>query len=138
MCPRFCSSIVAQDTKGNIFHGRNLDYPHDVLKNLTIDILFIKNGQVGDDHTSCSVWFPLHCKHVLRVTLDVQSSERSYYCVNFPPVFSRWPTEELLLLVMLDYGLGKVQISSLCQEMKEVSALFVRISFTVFYLHLNV
>ncbi|KAM9446257.1 N-acylethanolamine-hydrolyzing acid amidase-like [Clarias gariepinus] len=42
----FCTSIVAQDTKGTIYHGRNLDYPHEVLKNLTIDIQFIKNGEV--------------------------------------------------------------------------------------------
>uniref|UniRef100_A0A8B9JGP7 N-acylethanolamine acid amidase n=1 Tax=Astyanax mexicanus TaxID=7994 RepID=A0A8B9JGP7_ASTMX len=42
----FCTSIVAQNSNGNIYHGRNLDYPHEVLKNLTIDILFIKNGQV--------------------------------------------------------------------------------------------
>ncbi|XP_051537150.1 N-acylethanolamine-hydrolyzing acid amidase-like isoform X1 [Myxocyprinus asiaticus] len=43
----FCTSIVTQDTKGNIYHGRNLDYPHDVLRNLTLDILFIKNGKVA-------------------------------------------------------------------------------------------
>lgn len=42
----FCTSIVTQDTKGNIYHGRNLDYPHDVLRNLTLDVVFIKNGQV--------------------------------------------------------------------------------------------
>ncbi|ROL42511.1 Serine/threonine-protein phosphatase with EF-hands 2 [Anabarilius grahami] len=43
----FCTSIVTQDTKGNIFHGRNLDYPHDVLKNLTLDVHFMKNGKVA-------------------------------------------------------------------------------------------
>jgi len=43
---RFCTSIVTQDTKGNIYHGRNLDYPHDVLRNLTLDVLFMKNGKV--------------------------------------------------------------------------------------------
>ncbi|XP_076853928.1 N-acylethanolamine-hydrolyzing acid amidase-like [Brachyhypopomus gauderio] len=48
----FCTSIVAQDTKGNIYHGRNLDYPYDVLRNLTIDILFIKNGKVAYRGTS--------------------------------------------------------------------------------------
>ncbi|TSM85972.1 Solute carrier family 13 member 2 [Bagarius yarrelli] len=41
----FCTSIVAQDTRGKIYHGRNLDYPHNVLKNLTIDVHFIKNGE---------------------------------------------------------------------------------------------
>ncbi|XP_026994212.1 N-acylethanolamine-hydrolyzing acid amidase isoform X2 [Tachysurus fulvidraco] len=43
----FCTSIVAQGTEGKIYHGRNLDYPHDVLKNLTIDVQFIKNGEVA-------------------------------------------------------------------------------------------
>ncbi|XP_069043503.1 N-acylethanolamine-hydrolyzing acid amidase-like [Lepisosteus oculatus] len=43
----FCTSVVAQDTKGNIFHGRNLDYPHgDILKNITVDILYVRNEQV--------------------------------------------------------------------------------------------
>ncbi|XP_066510206.1 N-acylethanolamine-hydrolyzing acid amidase-like isoform X2 [Hoplias malabaricus] len=48
----FCTSIVAQSSKGNIYHGRNLDYPHDILRNLTIDILFIKNGKVAYRGTS--------------------------------------------------------------------------------------
>ncbi|KAF5906630.1 N-acylethanolamine-hydrolyzing acid amidase, partial [Clarias magur] len=48
----FCTSVVAQDTKGTIYHGRNLDYPHEVLKNLTIDIQFIKNGEVTYRGTS--------------------------------------------------------------------------------------
>ncbi|XP_068089402.1 N-acylethanolamine-hydrolyzing acid amidase-like [Hyperolius riggenbachi] len=43
----FCTSIVAQDKKGNIYHGRNLDYNfEDVLRNLTMDVDFIKNGKV--------------------------------------------------------------------------------------------
>ncbi|XP_041957369.1 N-acylethanolamine-hydrolyzing acid amidase-like [Alosa sapidissima] len=41
----FCSSIITQDSKGNIYHGRNLDYPHDVLRNITIDVSFIQNGK---------------------------------------------------------------------------------------------
>ncbi|XP_072520996.1 N-acylethanolamine-hydrolyzing acid amidase-like [Salminus brasiliensis] len=48
----FCTSIVAQNSNGNIYHGRNLDYPHDVLKNLTLDIMFIKNGEVAYRGTS--------------------------------------------------------------------------------------
>ncbi|XP_028658142.1 N-acylethanolamine-hydrolyzing acid amidase-like [Erpetoichthys calabaricus] len=44
----FCTSIVAQDTKGNLYHGRNLDYPHvDILRNFTVDVQFLKNGQVA-------------------------------------------------------------------------------------------
>lgn len=47
---RFCTSIVAQDTSGRLYHGRNLDYPHDILRNLTINVLFLKNGTV------CYTW----------------------------------------------------------------------------------
>lgn len=44
----YCTSIVAQDIKGNIYHGRNLDYPLiDVLKNLTMDLDFIQKGKIA-------------------------------------------------------------------------------------------
>lgn len=44
---RFCTSIVAQDSRGHIYHGRNLDYPFgNVLRKLTVDVQFLKNGQV--------------------------------------------------------------------------------------------
>ncbi|XP_055967092.1 N-acylethanolamine-hydrolyzing acid amidase [Sorex fumeus] len=44
----FCTSIVAQDSKGHIYHGRNLDYPFgDILRNMTLDVQFIKNGKVA-------------------------------------------------------------------------------------------
>uniref|UniRef100_A0A1A8DCR0 N-acylethanolamine-hydrolyzing acid amidase n=1 Tax=Nothobranchius kadleci TaxID=1051664 RepID=A0A1A8DCR0_NOTKA len=43
----FCTSILAQDVNGNVYHGRNLDYPHPVLKNLTTNIVFRKNGKVA-------------------------------------------------------------------------------------------
>ncbi|XP_047204371.1 N-acylethanolamine-hydrolyzing acid amidase-like [Girardinichthys multiradiatus] len=42
----YCTSIVAQDQKGNIYHGRNFDYPHLVLNNLTMNVVFYKNGKV--------------------------------------------------------------------------------------------
>ncbi|XP_062271556.1 N-acylethanolamine-hydrolyzing acid amidase-like [Scomber scombrus] len=48
----FCTSIVAQDKNGHVYHGRNLDYPHEVLRNLTIDINFLKNGEVAYRGTS--------------------------------------------------------------------------------------
>ncbi|XP_034387709.1 N-acylethanolamine-hydrolyzing acid amidase-like isoform X2 [Cyclopterus lumpus] len=48
----FCTSIVAQDEKGHMYHGRNLDYPHAVLRNLTMDVIFIKNGKVAYRGTS--------------------------------------------------------------------------------------
>lgn len=44
---RFCTSIIAQDSAGNIYHGRNLDYPFgDILRQVTIDVDFLKNGKV--------------------------------------------------------------------------------------------
>ncbi|XP_045388794.1 N-acylethanolamine-hydrolyzing acid amidase [Lemur catta] len=43
----FCTSIVAQDSRGGIYHGRNLDYPFgNILRKLTLDVQFLKNGQV--------------------------------------------------------------------------------------------
>ncbi|XP_077987044.1 N-acylethanolamine-hydrolyzing acid amidase-like [Glandiceps talaboti] len=42
----FCTSIVAQDTNGIIWHGRNLDYPFgDILRNLTLIFDAQKNGE---------------------------------------------------------------------------------------------
>ncbi|XP_074084570.1 N-acylethanolamine-hydrolyzing acid amidase [Macrotis lagotis] len=44
----FCTSIIAQDINGNIYHGRNLDYAFgNLLRKLTIDVQFIKNGQIA-------------------------------------------------------------------------------------------
>ncbi|XP_007495753.1 N-acylethanolamine-hydrolyzing acid amidase [Monodelphis domestica] len=44
----FCTSIIAQDANGNIYHGRNLDYAFgNLLKKLTVDIQYIKNGQIA-------------------------------------------------------------------------------------------
>ncbi|XP_031326744.1 N-acylethanolamine-hydrolyzing acid amidase isoform X1 [Camelus dromedarius] len=44
----FCTSIVAQDSRGHIYHGRNLDYAFgNLLRNLTMDVQFLKNGQVA-------------------------------------------------------------------------------------------
>nr|XP_056711897.1 N-acylethanolamine-hydrolyzing acid amidase [Euleptes europaea] len=43
----YCTSIIAQDSNGIIYHGRNLDYPFgDILRNITIDVDFLKNGKV--------------------------------------------------------------------------------------------
>ncbi|XP_038647645.1 N-acylethanolamine-hydrolyzing acid amidase-like isoform X2 [Scyliorhinus canicula] len=43
----FCTSIVAQDSGGNIYHGRNLDYAfNDILRSLTVDLQFVKHGQI--------------------------------------------------------------------------------------------
>ncbi|KAM8938927.1 N-acylethanolamine-hydrolyzing acid amidase [Pelodytes ibericus] len=43
----YCTSIIAQDKNGNVYHGRNLDYNFsDILRNLTLDLNFTKNGKV--------------------------------------------------------------------------------------------
>ncbi|XP_064597794.1 N-acylethanolamine-hydrolyzing acid amidase-like [Liolophura sinensis] len=42
----FCTSVVAQDSAGNIWHTRNLDYYYgDVLRNMTIVVNFQRNGK---------------------------------------------------------------------------------------------
>ncbi|XP_014325976.1 N-acylethanolamine-hydrolyzing acid amidase-like [Xiphophorus maculatus] len=41
----YCTSIVAQDENGNIYHGRNFDFPHSILRNLTMNVVFFKNGE---------------------------------------------------------------------------------------------
>lgn len=47
-CSAFCTSIVAQDSKGHIYHGRNLDYAFGTfLRKLTVDVQFLKNGQIA-------------------------------------------------------------------------------------------
>ncbi|XP_069092945.1 N-acylethanolamine-hydrolyzing acid amidase isoform X1 [Pleurodeles waltl] len=44
----FCTSIIAQDCKGRIYHGRNLDFSfQDILKNMTVDVHFVKSGKVA-------------------------------------------------------------------------------------------
>ncbi|XP_078532516.1 N-acylethanolamine-hydrolyzing acid amidase isoform X2 [Lissotriton helveticus] len=44
----FCTSIIAQDCEGNIYHGRNLDYTFpDTLKNMTVDVHFVKSEKVA-------------------------------------------------------------------------------------------
>ncbi|XP_071972317.1 N-acylethanolamine-hydrolyzing acid amidase-like isoform X2 [Engystomops pustulosus] len=44
----FCTSIIAQDNNGNVYHGRNLDYNFpEILKKLTLDLDFIKDGKVA-------------------------------------------------------------------------------------------
>ncbi|XP_071972289.1 N-acylethanolamine-hydrolyzing acid amidase-like [Engystomops pustulosus] len=42
-----CTSIIIEDAKGSIYHGRNMDFIFpNMLKKITIDVDFIKNGQV--------------------------------------------------------------------------------------------
>ncbi|XP_063314762.1 N-acylethanolamine-hydrolyzing acid amidase [Pelobates fuscus] len=44
----YCTSIIAQDDQGNIYHGRNLDHDlHMILRHLTVDLHFIRNGEIA-------------------------------------------------------------------------------------------
>jgi len=44
----FCTSTVAQDSKGHIFHARNLDYSFpDYLRNMTVEIDFMSQGKLS-------------------------------------------------------------------------------------------
>ena len=43
----FCTSIVAQDSQGQVWHARNLDYDFSgYLRNLTVGVHFTRNGKV--------------------------------------------------------------------------------------------
>ncbi|XP_015247296.1 PREDICTED: N-acylethanolamine-hydrolyzing acid amidase [Cyprinodon variegatus] len=43
----YCTSIVAQDRRGYIYHGRNFDYSYPVLRDLTMNVVFFKNGKAA-------------------------------------------------------------------------------------------
>ncbi|KAL7836680.1 hypothetical protein AOLI_G00279640 [Acnodon oligacanthus] len=84
----FCTSIVAQNTKGNIYHGRNLDYPHDILKNITIDILFIKNGQVAYTGTSFAGYVGLWTgQSAKKFTVSGDQRDKGYWWENVISAF---------------------------------------------------
>ncbi|KAJ7401431.1 Serine/threonine-protein phosphatase with EF-hands 2 [Pitangus sulphuratus] len=78
----FCTSIVAQDDKGNIYHGRNLDYDFvDLLSKITVDVQFIKSGQVAYQGTTFLGYVGLwtgQSPHKFTISGD----ERVYYIVG--------------------------------------------------------
>ncbi|XP_051933258.1 N-acylethanolamine-hydrolyzing acid amidase-like [Hippocampus zosterae] len=43
----YCTSIVAQDKHGNVYHGRNLDYRYPTMRKLTVNVNFWKNGKIA-------------------------------------------------------------------------------------------
>ncbi|XP_069781599.1 N-acylethanolamine-hydrolyzing acid amidase-like [Narcine bancroftii] len=44
----YCTSIVAQDTRGIIYHGRNMDFAFsDILRIITVDIQYVKKDQIA-------------------------------------------------------------------------------------------
>ncbi|KAF4074456.1 hypothetical protein AMELA_G00239630 [Ameiurus melas] len=95
----FCTSIVAQDTKGRIYHGRNLDYPHNVLKNLTIDIKFIKNGEVAYRGTTFAGYVGLwtgQSKNKFTVTGNQRDKGHWWYNVISAVLFKNSPVSWLV------------------------------------------
>ena len=73
---RYCTSIVSQDSKGQIWHSRNLDYGEtltDLLKNNTITVDFQTAGKVsfkiGSNPTEGSGVTP-YIKHNTHVPLE--------------------------------------------------------------------
>ena len=63
-----CTSIVAEDSKGTIWHARNLDYGaidenlSEVLKNITMEVDFMRNGEVGITIYACCLGSAYICK----------------------------------------------------------------------------
>ena len=50
----YCTSIVAQNEQGEIFHARNLDYDYsNFLRNTTVDIDFLRNGKYRSVRVVC-------------------------------------------------------------------------------------
>uniref|UniRef100_A0A8C0BHM7 N-acylethanolamine acid amidase n=1 Tax=Buteo japonicus TaxID=224669 RepID=A0A8C0BHM7_9AVES len=77
----FCTSIVAQDDKGNIYHGRNLDYDFvDILSKITIDVRFIKSGQIAYQGTTFLGYVGLwtgQSPHKFTISGDERAEQRS-------------------------------------------------------------
>ncbi|XP_072238919.1 N-acylethanolamine-hydrolyzing acid amidase-like [Leuresthes tenuis] len=74
----FCTSILTQDRNGSVCHGRNLDYPHPVLRNMTIDVVFFKNGKVAYRGTSFAGYVGLwtgQSPHKFTVSGDQRGTE---------------------------------------------------------------
>ncbi|KAM4588879.1 N-acylethanolamine-hydrolyzing acid amidase-like [Odontesthes bonariensis] len=74
----FCTSILTQDRNGSVYHGRNLDYPHSVLRNLTVDVVFFKNGKVAYRGTSFAGYVGLwtgQSPHKFTVSGDERGTE---------------------------------------------------------------
>lgn len=118
--PRFCTSIIAQGKDGNVYHGRNLDYPHPVLRNLTINIIFLKNGEVQYIKQNIVTIYTENTHKLQQVQDDLMS--RMQFKFHFSLLLPiRWPIVEPLLLAMSGCGLVRVLKNSLSLVTSEVS-----------------
>lgn len=117
---RFCTSIVAQDTNGHVYHGRNLDYPHPVLRNLTLNVVFLKNGEVQYKNlricATSSNW-----KRKKSFIKNLHGGSTSVQCCCLLTHLCRWRTVELPLLATWDCGQDRVQTSLPSLVTSEVS-----------------
>lgn len=111
---RFCTSIVAQDKNGTVYHGRNLDYPHPALRNMTLNAVFLRKGKV-------------QCKKKLKKMLfsrknNIICLQMHFLCVSD----CRWYTREPHLLATLVYGQHRVLINLPSLETSEVKSVFTK------------
>ncbi|XP_023127703.1 N-acylethanolamine-hydrolyzing acid amidase [Amphiprion ocellaris] len=87
----FCTSIIAQDKDGVLYHGRNLDYPHSVLKNLTVNVVFLKNGEVAYTGTTFAGYVGLwtgQSPHKFTISGDQRGTEHWWnWWKNFMSAF---------------------------------------------------
>lgn len=88
----FCTSIVAQDTKGNIFHGRNLDYGiFKILRNIS----FISNFQSKGKTVYTGVTFAgqvglLTAQRPNAITVSLDERDRCCLWLNiFEAIFNK-------------------------------------------------
>ncbi|CAH2301494.1 N-acylethanolamine-hydrolyzing acid amidase isoform X1 [Pelobates cultripes] len=79
----YCTSIIAQDEKGNLYHGRNLDYNFaDILRNLTVDLNFIKGGQIVYTGTTFIGYVGLwtgQSPHIFTVSGDAREQDGKWW-----------------------------------------------------------
>ncbi|XP_043917161.1 N-acylethanolamine-hydrolyzing acid amidase isoform X2 [Protopterus annectens] len=80
----FCTSIIAQDSKGNIYHGRNLDYNFEnILRNLTIDVHFTRSRKVAYTGTTFVGYVGLWTgQKPFKFTISADERDHGYWWEN--------------------------------------------------------
>eukprot|EP01064_Diplonema_japonicum_P039309 TRINITY_DN981_c0_g2_i1.p1 TRINITY_DN981_c0_g2~~TRINITY_DN981_c0_g2_i1.p1 ORF type:complete len:412 (+),score=145.06 TRINITY_DN981_c0_g2_i1:35-1237(+) len=77
-----CTSIVAENTNGTMFHSRNLDYGLPGLQNFTATIDFVKNGKKVSSNTMyigyCGVLTGQHFETPNRAEWSISLDQRFY------------------------------------------------------------
>ncbi|XP_029115380.1 N-acylethanolamine-hydrolyzing acid amidase-like [Scleropages formosus] len=80
----FCTSVVAQDSSGRLFHGRNLDYPAaELLRNVTVDVLFLRKGEVAYRGTTFAGYVGLWTgQSAQKFTVSANKRAKGYWWEN--------------------------------------------------------